>query len=66
MSSGQCENFTRIGFFRTLGWNLTMSPSVHSDSTKVRGIKDGGDLEERDESASEREIPARIEQSVLG
>ena len=40
--------------------------SAHGDSAEVRGLKGGGDLEKRDQSAAEREIPARAEQSVLG
>ncbi|MFO0701414.1 MAG: hypothetical protein U0236_19510 [Nitrospira sp.] len=39
--------------------------SAYGDSAEVRGLKSGGDLEECDESAAAREIPARIEQSVL-
>lgn len=41
-------------------------PSAHGDSTEVRGLKGGGDLEKCNQSAAEREIPARVEQSVLG
>ena len=41
-------------------------PSAHGDSAEVRGLKGGGDLEKRNQSAAEREIPARVEQSVVG
>lgn len=41
-------------------------PSTHGDSTKVRGLKGGGDLEKRHQSAAEREIPEHVAQSVLG
>lgn len=41
-------------------------PSAHGDSAEVRGIKGGGDFEKRHQSAAEREISARVAQSVLG
>lgn len=36
------------------------------DSVEVRGFTGGGDLEKHNQPAAEREIPARVEQSVLG
>jgi hypothetical protein len=33
------------------------SSSAHGDSAEVRGLKGGGDLEKRRQSAAEREIP---------
>lgn len=41
-------------------------PSAYGDSTEVRGVKGGGDVEACHESAAEREIPARIAQRVVG
>jgi hypothetical protein len=41
-------------------------PPAHGDSAEVRGFKGSGDLEKCNQSAAERAIPARVEQSVLG
>jgi hypothetical protein len=39
-------------------------PSVYGNSAEVRGLKGGGDLEKCNQSAAEREILARVGQSI--